>query len=262
MTQLFAGHESELIAGGIGAVGVLAGAFVSVLWTEFFNQRSRKRDRKERFATGTFAVYQKLNYIYSLTMVRRDHLSRGILEAILIGAPFLYSTTLPVFGHSKLVEFTTDDLWAITQVGGADLVNTVNSLDNAFNQQSAIMRYYSEERRGLTSRYPPSTRIVDGVASIGVTQEQFFQMQPIIVELDGIVLQTHTLMTQLLTDTFQALRALVYAREKPLGPEFGITLPGLDGKDVAISALEAPREWDWFLGVPYRTGHRPAGPMS
>jgi hypothetical protein len=246
------GHASDWISGWIGAGGAILGSLVTVAWTEYFNARTRKRERREKNAVGSFAAYQKLNQIYSSASQISRHLKNSFQLGINQGIPFKCLATVPIMRLSTQVNFTVDELWTLTRVGGEALLNQVNSLDQAYNALIEIMDRYDKDRALLLEKMTP-TEMNGEMGSGAFTKEEFLKIQPGLVQLDSLLTQTFPISTKLVSDTFDALRMLVHAKAKPLGKKFAITLPDLDGVEITINAKDAPRKPRWYTFATIRT---------
>lgn len=234
-----AGHASEWIAGLTGAGGAMFGSVVTVVWTEFFNRRTRKRDQRSRNAAGAFAAFQRLNQIYSSMLTAKRHLDAGIAEAKKSDWPHVCAVVQPMNRLTGPVEFPVDELWTLTQVGGHALINKVSSLDHAYNSMSDMLDVYRVRRDEVWTKFTP-TRMEGAVGSIEMTPAEYKVIQPRFVELDSMVLQLSPLIDRLVVDALEAVRLLVQARGRPLGKTFSVKFPSADGTEVVIRAQDAP----------------------
>ena len=89
-----------------------------------------------RHRTAAFAVYQKLNIIYTAAIQLNRHLNSGMAHAVLSGADHACLTVSPMTKMSSPVEFTIEELWTVTEIAGDHLINLVNSLDR--NQEGEL----------------------------------------------------------------------------------------------------------------------------
>lgn len=235
---LFAvGHSNEWITGLIGAGGAILGSAVTVVWTELFNRRTRRRDQKARNAAGSFAAYQRLNQIYSNAVAVKRHLDTSFAEAEKEGAPYLCVLVRPLNRLSGPVEFPVDELWTLVQVGGHVLINRVSSLDHAHNSVMDVMDQYRLVRDEVWSHITPES--MEGtVGTVAMTPEDLKKLRPRFAELDFMLTQISPIVNSLVDDAFEAFRLLVQAKTKPLGKKFEIGLQKADGTYVIIRATE------------------------
>lgn len=228
-------YTLEWISGLIGAGGAVLGSLVTILWTEWFNSRSRKRERREKFSAGSFAAYQRLNKIYSLSVIIRNHLESGIAAAKAErGAP-ICAKIQPINRLSGPIYFTIEELWTIAQLGGSDLINNINSLDDSFNALLDLMERYERERADILAQVIPE-RMEGLVGTLGLTEEQMKRLRPKFAALDAMAVDTAKMATSIVTDCFEALVSLVKVKSRPLGKEFEILLPDPKGRPVKINA--------------------------
>ncbi len=251
--SLVSGHEAEWIAALAGAGGALAGAIVTVAWTEAFNRRTRREDDKRRRRAVALSVWLKLNQIYSWGLALRNHLATGLAHAQAMEADHACRVVLPILGPVSQLTITVDELQAAGEFGGLPLLNMLSSLDLAYNQTSDGMARYYRDRRGALS-YGHIESWEAGISTTAASDDEYNQARPLLLELDSLLTQTLEHSAELAQRTFCALAMLAYARGRPLGADFSISLPDLDGKPTTLSAADAPRLWDWFAWMPYPTG--------
>ena len=245
------GHAIPLDAlatGMTGIVGAILGSVVTVGWTEFFNWRARRRDLKEKQRVGSFAMYQRLNRIYSDAMLMRKHIGDSIMEVFLrqIPVPFVSLRVMPMGQLSSDFEFTVDELWIATQVGGPALCNQVQALDHAHNMLNHAMAEYQILRNKAMAEVPTPQVWEDmNVGRLGTDDDEIRKLAPFFVTCDEHILRVHTVAVQTTDAALKALRGLVSAPTQPLGTKFAIALPDLDGKTITLKAADAVRRDRW-----------------
>jgi len=243
-TSLFAPGLSDLwVSGLVGAGGAVLGSFVTILWTELFNHRSRKRERRAKNAVAAFGVYQKLIQIYTGVTTVRTHLTTQFGEAKQAGLPFLCFRVQPLNSLSGPLHFTTDELWALSDIAGSRLINRVNSLDDGFNVVCDVVDHYRTIRAPIWDKLKP----VDAQGVVGTLQIEMTPKQRLdFAALDLMLTQTAEICEGLVRDTFEAVTLLVHSPTKPLGKTMSIKVPDPNGKLVHIQAAEAPRRAKWW----------------
>lgn len=228
-------QASDLVNGAIGIFGAILGSVATVIWTEFFNKRARDRDTKQRNAASSFAVFHKLTQIYSGTIAFRRHLKAGIELAKHEKADYKCLFLVPYASPSSMVDFTTDELWAMARVGGASLVNAVSALDQQHNAGLRAFETYGVQRTEIQGRLQP--RAVEGQnANIEMDKAEFLKLAPQLAMLDDLIEQLLAQSETLISETFSAIESLVDAKEKPLGKEFEIELPNPQGSIVKLKS--------------------------
>lgn len=233
-------HSSEWISGITGAAGAILGSLVTVSWTAWYGHRTRRLERREKFAAGAFAAYQRLNQIYSIALVVRNHLDQGQALAAEKGQPAC-TTTMGMQRMSGPVFFPIEELWTLTQVGGNKLINRVNSLDHAFNSLLDSVDRYGLERQELWVNFPTPDKMDGIVGDVGLTEDQRRALAPGIAALDHILEQLRPMARSIVNDTFEALTLLMHAKSHPLGKNFKIALPSPTGEQVEISAQDGQK---------------------
>lgn len=139
-----------------------------------------------------------------------------------------------------------EELWAALKVGGAELLNGVNSLDQAFNSLIAVVEDYRKQRDALFEKLEPTT--MSGViGSLELDQAALRSLQPLFNSLDFLIPQIENMASTIVDQSFDSLERLVHAKTKPLGENFEISLPNPQGVTVKISANDAPRASIWSL---------------
>lgn len=236
-------HASEWINGITGAFGAAVGSMVTIIFTAWFNRRTRAQERREKFAAGAFGAFQRLNQIYSISLGVRDHLLIGQSAAEKSKARPCF-TTMALHNPSEPVRFPLEELWTVTQLGGPDLVNAVVSLDHAFNQILRSMEKYSVLRDEVF-RLLPSPDEMEGVSGhMSLDASQMKRLLPKFAVLDSVLEQVADNATSLSLDAFTAITRLVRLKSHPLGKAFSVTLPDPNHTDVTISATDG-RKVQW-----------------
>ena len=228
-------HSSEWISGICGIGGAILGSVIALFLTEFLSARRRKKDQLDRFAAAAFAAYQRLNQIYSITIIIRDHLLEGQTAAVK-NQMFACLATRPIQQMSAPVVFPMDELWAITKIGGANTINALNSLDSVFNMLNDSMDDYSAARNELTDRMPPPSAMQGQCGTTMLSEDQLAPLLPMVADLNGRLDSLLPMANSLVDDSFRALVLIATAETKPLGPKFEMQMPDPSGKVVKFGA--------------------------
>jgi hypothetical protein len=235
-----AAHSSEWISGLTGAGGAILGSLVTIVWTEWFNKRSAKRETRERLRVGALGAINRLNILYSDMMVVRDHLAEGFIKAHELNAEYLTLAVRPMNRLGENTRFTLEELRALTDIGGSRLLNAVNPLDRLHNVIADLMDMYRIDRTALWEQLPvkASDR---GVAVFVLTEEQVEYFKPRLSELDEYLEKAHSFASDFVDDAYFALRLFIRARKIPFGRKFGISLTLPQG---GLIKLKVPkRRW-------------------
>lgn len=234
-------HATEWISGLTGAGGAVLGSLVTVGYTAWYSHRTRLRERREKFAAGSFATFQRLNQIYSVAIKLRDHLREGQMLAEDKDQP-VCTVTMGIQRMSGPVSFTIDELWTLTQVSDNTLINRVNSLDHAFNALLDAMDRYASMRDEVWKLLPAPDKIDGIVGSVGLTQAQAQHILPEFAKLDHFLSQLLDISSNVVLDTYDALKLLVFAKAKPLGKNFKVEVPNPQGEVTTISTRDRPKD--------------------
>ena len=159
---LEAGHATEWISGIAGAGGALIGAFVSVLWTGYFNQRTRNRDDRRSTHTAALSVYQKLNKIYSSSRTIVKHYEDFEAQYQPNVGPKCLSL-MGMLASDRSIWFSIEERKGIldasgktiAKTSGLRLLNTLQDLDEGFNFLTACTIRYGVERQKLLDDMDP-----------------------------------------------------------------------------------------------------------
>ena len=240
------GHTSEWISGFWGAAGAIAGSLVTIVWTEYVGQRTRKRERKERFAAAAFTFYQKLNSMYSATLQVCGYMRTRLLMAARLQAETGAPLCVAVRGMNRLlppVHFSNDELWTLTQLGGTKLINRVNSLDQSFNSLLDVFERYERERDEIWRELPPPFRMEGWRGTIDPNIPEVAALLPRMRTIDYLLVQISPFSESLISDLFEALSELTQVKSRPLGAAFSIQIPNPEGEWIGIKAPKFVRWW-------------------
>ena len=228
-------HASEWISGISGAGGAVLGSLTAIIATEAFNARRHRRDQSERMAAAAFSAYQRLNQIYSVSMIIRDHLREGAKFQKDMNA-YLCMVTRPIQRMSPPVIFPIEELWAITKIGGPKMINSINSLDGVFNTLLDSLDGYNVRRKELTDRMPAPADMQKDHGTSELSQEEVKALRPIMADLDGRLEALLPMSESLVSDSFDAIFNVATAEAKPLGKKFEIQIPDPNGQLVKFGA--------------------------
>ncbi|WP_143146813.1 hypothetical protein [Novosphingobium sp. NDB2Meth1] len=203
--------------------------------TEWFNRRARKRNDIERKAQVAFATFQRLNQIYSVTLSIESHLREGI-ERAQQARSYNFLTTQALQRMAAPIYFPVEEIWTLTQIGGADLGNSVGSLDHAFNLLLNALDDYGVKRDVLMNEMPPPTRAEGYKGTMEVDETEILRLTPQIGALELAIEQLHPMAQRLALEAFEALCKVVGAESLPLGKSFEVGLVTPDGQKVVIKA--------------------------
>jgi hypothetical protein len=233
---LEAGHTVEWISGATGALGAILGSAVTVISTEFFNRRTRRREFGRRNHSAAFAVYQKLNKIYSTARTIHQHyLSFRETYNPNTGPQCL--SFRGMFFDSAPVWFSIEEREGIWDTSGPQLVNQIQALDASYNFLLNCVGRYEQDRQKLMDALVPDS--MDG--PVGNLTSIDVRLLPKIAELEMMIEQAFPMAGEICDEGFAAMRDLVYSRGKPLGKQFKISLKTPDGETVEFRAEDAPR---------------------
>lgn len=238
--------NNELLIGIIGAGGAICGSIVSVTWTELFNVRNRRRELRERLHIHSLSVLTKLQKIYSSSIYIHDHLKTSIAEAQLRKAPYLALFVPPYATVSEGVQFSIEERSAMVSVAGTDLLNKMADLDLRSNSVLDNMRRYTADHASLFSNLQPNDTKGTLVEKL-LSRDEMMAITPRLIQLDSIIIGCLPILEELTVDTFEALRLLSGAKERPLGPKFAMELPDPTGRRVTLRANADPvkKWWSW-----------------
>lgn len=246
---LEAGHATEWISGIAGAGGALAGAFVSVLWTEYFNQRTRTRDDRRSTQITALAVYHKLNKIYSGSRTILKHYEdfeahyqpqKGPKCLSLMG--MLVSDRSIWFSMEERKGILDGSGRTIAKTSGLRLLNTLQDLDEGFNFLTFCAIRYGRERQKLLDEMNPE--VVNGTVgtSFSISARQLVRANALDMEID----QVFPMAKDIAQNALEAIRDLVHLPGKPLGKNFSVVLPTLSDETLNLRAKDAPMPKRWF----------------
>ena len=240
---LEAGHATEWISGIVGAGGAVVGAFVSVLWTEFFNRRTRKRDDRRANHTAALSIYHKLNKIYSGSRTILKHYEEFSSQYQPNSGPKCLSL-MGLLISDRTVWFSVEERTGIldssgktiAKASGLRLLNTLQDLDERFNFLTNCATRYGRDRQRFLDEMQPEqvSGIVGTLSSISPTQLVRANA------LDMQIEQTFPMARGIALNAFEAIRDLVYLPGKPLGKDFSVLLTSLDGENFNLHAKDAP----------------------
>lgn len=237
-----ADHASEWISGIAGAGGAILGSLVTIAWTEWFNNRTERRNSRERVSAAAFSALHRLNQIYSDMLMTREHLAEGFMEAHTRALPHLALATRPMNRLNDSVSFPVEELRALLSIGGPELLNTVNAQDRGYNVVMDLMQSYRIERTAAMTGIE-STELGDG-GFISFKAEDLKRIAPQLAAFDEQLTKAHEFAEDIATEALTAIRLIITSEKRPLGPTFSVTTKSLDGHPIKISALpKKKRRW-------------------
>jgi len=258
-----AGHASDWIAGWIGAGGAILGSVVTVTWTELFNRRTRKQDRRARNATAAFSVYSKINKIQSLSTQAYVHFRKNVPDIDNI-AQDQWLRTAPFIPHSIPIVFDIDEKWAMIDVAGVTLSNHLQRMDDAHNILCNLLSRYDIVRKSTTAEILPDEYGPN--RSFGFTDKRLQYLSPKFEELQYIIKFILIISKDISDGSVEAMRELVYAKRRPLGEAFEVTMNLSDGTMIQLRTSDAGRHSPWrnlLAAIRQRaSGHLPTNPRA
>ena len=246
---LESGHATEWISGIAGAGGALTGVFVSLLWTEYFNRRTRKRDDCRSTHTAALSVYHKLNKIYSGSRTIHKHYEDFVAQYQPTTGPKCLSLRGMLISD-RSVWFSVEERKgildasgkAVAKTSGLRLLNTLQDLDEGFNfLTSCAVRYGQERQKLLDSMHPEEVMGTVGT-STSISALQMIRAHA----LDDEIEQVFPMATTIAQNAIEAIRDLVYLPGKPLGKNFSVQFPTLNDEMLNLRAEDAPKLKRWF----------------
>ena len=205
----FGSNGSEWLAGAIGVFGAVLGSIVAVVGSEIAGARNRSRQNAQRNAALSFAIYQKISFIYSDATIIRKTLRTGIFHKTLEDIATekrgiersadgkivkrhnsISSFILGWANPPPPINFTVDETWVAKDVSGTDLLNAIMSLDRTFNALMMSIQKYTDERQELQKNIRPDS--VDGiVVTMSGNPEEFRGHAARSNSLDDMILTMH-----------------------------------------------------------------------
>ena len=246
---LEAGHATEWISGIVGVGGAVVGAFVSVLWTEVFNRRTRERDDRRASQTAALSIYHKLNIIYSGSYTILKHYEEFSSEH----QPSSEPKCLSFMGmriSDRAVWFSVEERMGILASSGKTvaktsevwLLNTLQDLDEGFNLLTMWAIRYGHERQKFLDDMQPEQVSGNVGTSFSISPTQLVKANALDMDIE----QTFPMAREIAQKAFNAIRDLVYLPGKPLGNNFSVSLRSLDGENFNWHAKDAPLPKRWF----------------
>lgn len=246
---LEAGHATEWISGISGAGGALVGAFVSVLWTEYFNQRTRKRDDRRLTHIAALSVYHKLNKIYSGSRTIFKHHEDFVAQYQSNTGPKCMSL-MGMLISDRTIWFSVEERKGILDASGKGIVNTsglrllntLQDLDEGFNFLTSCVIRYGQQRQKLLESLSPQQVTGTVATSTSISATQLVTANALDMEID----QVFPMASEIAQSALEAIRDLVYLPGMPLGKNFSVQLPTLSDEILNLHAKDAPIPRRWF----------------
>jgi len=209
----------------IGAVvGAAAAGIISFILAEIAASRTEKAERRrdrERQLTLAQTAMARVIRIHAGLHIIRSHLYES-LEAANKRGELLeprFSFILPLANRFSMIEFTPEEQAVVRRLGDNELTNMMLEMDAIYNDTTALMMRYSDDRSALLKE--TGGRIIGDVAEARLTEEQRHMLMPRIMEIDSLVRQ---LILRAKGDFDQACAIIVRleaAGQKAFGAEFG-----------------------------------------
>lgn len=171
------------IAGSIVGGAIAAGI-------QYFATRAEKKRRaieaKERRHALALSLLFKMIKIHSHLHQYHSHLEesfrRGQSDP---EKPEPWQFVLPIANNFEPVHFSTDEMTMLLSLKNDNLFNDMVSMDEVHNSTLILFDTFKALRTELTSQL--STRMNGTVGSAAMTKDQFLQLRPKMVELNGLL---------------------------------------------------------------------------
>ncbi len=251
------GEGYELIVGAIGLAGAVLGALIGAISTEYFNRKSRESESWAKTKLAIFSLIQKLNQIYSDCMQFRDRINASIreldrlIENDLAEGPefgpdgtkirnirYIWLLHEPYAGQFERVTFTVEEMWALLNIQGDDLMNRLNGIDRYNAQIEALERYGRDrDELGATAHQLMRVDALDGVqARMAASPEVAAAMAIPSARLDNLLRTVRDRCDALARETLEAMTHIIRAKKRPLGRDVMLQLVTPDGTAAEVRA--------------------------
>ena len=192
--------------------GVLIGATIPIIKAYIDRHLQNKEDRKK------IAIFfsHKLTYMISSVHLIQSHFEEGLSRAKAAGAhPGLKTQAMNRICDE--INFSEDNIWAISQVCGAEGMNAFGFLDNQFNVLIRSVDHYMKLRAELQN-VMPKMKVIDGKSfsyDFKPDDEDSGEVMLRITELDNLVLTLIENSRQHKAAAASALKVLLEAKRFP-----------------------------------------------
>jgi hypothetical protein len=247
-----AGYANDWVSGAIGIFGALLGSIATVVWTEYFNRRTRARNDRQSRHTAAIAVYRKLIKIYSRALEVHKHFE----EFNLVYDPntgskcfFLIEVVIDI----ESVYFSDAEHIGVSNSGGKSLKNTnalkllnkIQELEDGYNSLKNSVLLYGRDRQAFLSSLQPHK--VTGVVGFVSDTDPAIQLKA--STLDVLIDQTFPMARDIAQAAFDAIENLVHLELQPLGKQFNVSVQNVEGITINLRSADAPviKKWHQFL---------------
>lgn len=236
----------------VAAVSAALGGVLGAGAAECFAALNRSREQRERRAALAFGISDKASRMYSgcITVLRRYrrgteeyHATRTQAaqrrpEPEVVRPLALSMFVRPRANTAARYDLTTDDLWALIQIGGPDLLNNFNGLDMRYNSFQNAVDAYAAQHQLVMAAFP--IHDVDGTL-VTARLDPGPDVNRLIAgmnALDEMIEETDRIASSLAQDLVTALQSLARARSRPLGTNYAIEMQAVDGTTFAVMARD------------------------
>lgn len=246
----------------INAGTAFGAAFLGAAAAEFFSAASRRRTEKSKRLQLSFSTLRKLMTIYNCTIMykaafaRAEEKMRSAKEAKkqdARGMSYLFHLSSFFEGylsHPAELEFSSDEIWNLSQSGDLDLFNNCEGLDQKYNGLIGSVRGYGTERAMHDEWMKQHLELVETqglrhVSRIKEGSEREIELSA--TRLDFILNGVRENTGEVQAQTFEVICRLVQAPSRPLGRDFEVKFPNPSGVEVRVRARDgSPPRRKWY----------------
>lgn len=131
----------------------------------------------------------------------------------------------------------------MVDVAGVALSNYLQRMDDAHNILCDLLRRYDTSRKATTAEILPNEYGPN--RSFGFTDKRLQYLGPKFDELRHLIKIILTTSKDISEGSVEAMRELVYARRRPLGKAFEVTMTLADGTTIKLRASDAAKHSPW-----------------
>lgn len=222
------------VSGGVGLVAAFIGAYLGYRLTKKANADLKAIEQREKDEVATFALYLKLNAIYTAVKGYRDHFNSEIAKAKADGIPddHLTAAVQPFANDPAYVTFDSEELFRINRVGGDTLLNNLVSIDEQHNGMIQTFAQYRDRRLALMATFSDVQKVEgkDSIVEFDIEDEEkskHFNAQMLM--LNGLIWSAKKYADALTVAVFNLMIDLQRARSTFTGRSFEMEIPKPDG---------------------------------
>ncbi len=241
-------YVGDIIGGGIGIYGALAGAYAAYRWGLKAARDAKASEKKARNQQIDFSLIHKLNKIYAAQQSIRKAADEGAARLTLAreaaareGRPFLDHLSLEMRPFATSLTryiFTPEEVARAGQLGGQEIMKTMMVIDDRHNTTAELLDTYRDQKAAFQGIVQAGTAFDPqrGYMQFRWSGEDYAKYQPHLFTMDAsaTALRLHSSLDE--SAAYDVIVAVAKANAKEQGEKADIRITMPNGGTLRITS--------------------------